>query len=78
MQYPEPFACGYSCNWESLSNGETTMCNDTRTNYVLLIQECFLVGDPGTMSVCLFCLVESGKLEVKVLWWCGLVGGGGW
>jgi hypothetical protein len=54
------------------------MFNETRTNYVLLAQEIFLVGDPGTVSVCLFCPVGSGKPEVKVLWWCGLVGGGGW
>jgi hypothetical protein len=43
------------------------------TSYLLM--KCFLVSDPGTESVCLFCLVESSKLEVKVLWRCGLEGG---
>jgi hypothetical protein len=39
-----------------------------------LLRKC-LCGDPGAVSVSLFCLVESGKLEGKVLWWCSLVGG---
>jgi hypothetical protein len=35
-----------------------------------LLRKCFfLVGDPGTVSVCLFSPVESDKLEVKVLFW---------
>jgi hypothetical protein len=43
------------------------MFGNARTKYVLLSQEMFLVGDPGAVSVCLFCPVESGKLEGKVL-----------
>jgi hypothetical protein len=39
-----------------------------------LLRKC-LFGDPGAVSVSLFCPVESCKLERKVLWWCGLVGG---
>jgi hypothetical protein len=39
-----------------------------------LLRKC-LFGDPGLVSVSLFCPVDSGKLEGKVLWWCGLVGG---
>jgi hypothetical protein len=31
------------------------------TSYLLM--KYFLVSDPGTVSVCLFCSVESGKLE---------------
>jgi hypothetical protein len=27
-----------------------------------IIWKCILVGDPGTVSVCLFCPVESGKV----------------
>jgi hypothetical protein len=38
------------------------ICNIQAVSLWEYNQEMFLVGDPGAVSVCLFCPVESGEL----------------